>query len=291
LKFENVDMADKHHQESRQLLITGAIGGMGRTTALLAAREGYDLLLADLSLKKLEELALECTAYGIAARCQYLDVTQLDTVESMVASLQAGGGINAIIHTVGLSPQMADSTRIIDVDLLGTVALLEKTRPQLKTDGCAVCIASMSAYMVPPNEAIEDVLSDPLAPDFSYRRNTLTSAGGLLENPGLAYAYAKKALKQYVADHAPAWGKEGKRFISLSPGLIDTEMGRLENAAMENFSAMRGLIALNRLGEPEDIANTALFLVSAKAAYITGCDILVDGGFVAALNDQQRRSR
>jgi NAD(P)-dependent dehydrogenase (short-subunit alcohol dehydrogenase family) len=215
----------------------------------------------------------------------------LDSVDDLVASLKAGGGINAIIHTVGLSPQMADSKRIIDVDLLGTVALLEQVRLQLKTGGCAVCIASMSAYMVPPNEAIENALIDPQAPDFSSRLKTLTSAGGLLENPGLAYAYAKKALKQYVADRAPAWGKEGKRFISLSPGLIDTAMGRLENDAMENFEDMRRLIALDRLGQPEDIANTALFLVSAKAAYITGCDILVDGGFVAALNEQQRRSR
>jgi NAD(P)-dependent dehydrogenase (short-subunit alcohol dehydrogenase family) len=144
--------------------------------------------------------------------------------------------------------------------------------------------------MVPPNDAIDNVLSDPLAPDFSDRLKTLTSAGGLLENSGLAYAYAKKALKQNVADRAPAWGKDGKRLVSLSPGLIDTEMGRLENAAMDNFAAMRGLIALDRLGEPEDIARTALFLISEKAGYISGCDILVDGGFVASLNAQQRRS-
>lgn len=283
-------MPDKEHQNSRQLLITGATGGMGRASALLAAREGYGLVLADLSMKKLEELALECAAYGIAARCQFLDVTLLDSIENLITSLQAGGCVDAIIHTVGLSPQMAASKRIIEVDLVGTVTLLEKARPQLKSGGCAVCVASMSAYMVPPNETIEVILADPLATNFSHRLKTLTSAGGLLEHPGLAYAYAKKALKQYVADRAPAWGKEGKRFISISPGLIDTEMGRLENDAMENFGEMRRLIALDRLGQPEDIANTALFLVSAKAAYITGCDILVDGGFVATLNEQQRRS-
>jgi NAD(P)-dependent dehydrogenase (short-subunit alcohol dehydrogenase family) len=283
-------MVGKHHQKSGQLLITGASGGIGRACVLLAAREGYDLVLADLSQHKLDELAIEYARFGVATKCQFLDVTLVDSVENLVASLQASGGINAVIHTVGLSPQMADSTRIIDVDLVGTVALLEKMRPQLSIGGCAVCIASMSAYMVPPNEVIENVLSNPLAPDFSYRLKTLTSAGGLLENPGLAYAYAKKALKQYLADRAPAWGKEGKRLVSLSPGLIDTEMGRLENAAMENFAAMRSLIALDRLGEPEDIANTALFLISEKAGYISGCDILVDGGFVASLNAQQRRS-
>ena len=67
-------------------------------------------------------------------------------------------------------------------------------------------------------------------------------------------------------------------------------MGRLENAAMENFAAMRSLIALPRLGEPEDIASTALFLISDAAAYITGIDILVDGGFVSKLQHQQRQA-
>lgn len=284
-------MADKHQQKSGQLLITGATGGMGRACALLAAREGYDLVLADLSQNKLEELAAECVEKGVAASCQLLDVTQSGSIDALVTDLRTSGGVDAIIHTVGLSPQMAASERIIAVDLVGTIELLEMARPTLKAGGCAVVIASMSAYMVPPNEVIDQTFADPLADDFSHRMNALTGAGGLLENSGMAYAYAKRALKQYVADRAAFWGQEGKRFVSLSPGLIDTAMGRLENDAMENFAAMRGLIALDRLGEPEDIANTALFLVSAKAAYITGCDILVDGGFVAALNEQQRRSR
>ncbi len=188
-------MADEFKQQARQLLITGASGGMGRASALLAAREGYALILADLSQDKLLELAHECASYGVATKCQLLDVTQSDSIEKLVADLQSSGGVDAVIHTVGLSPQMAASKRIIDVDLVGTVALLEKTRTQLKPGGCAVCIASMSAYMVPPNEVIEDALSDPLAPNFSYRLKTLTSAGGLLENPGMAYAYAKKSAK------------------------------------------------------------------------------------------------
>jgi NAD(P)-dependent dehydrogenase (short-subunit alcohol dehydrogenase family) len=281
-------MAEDYIKQAGQLLITGATGGMGRACALLAASEGYDLVLADLAPNKLEELAAECARHGVTARSQFLDVTQADAIEQLLTVLAAGGGVDAIIHTVGLSPQMAASKRIIDVDLIGTIELLEKARPYLNAGGCAVCVASMSAYMVPPNEEIELALADSLTHDHSGL-DTLTSSGGLLEHPGMAYAYAKRALKQYVVDHAASWGKEGKRFVSLSPGLIDTAMGRLENNAMDNFEAMRSRIALSRLGEPEDIANTALFLMSAKAAYITGCDILVDGGFVASLSAQQRR--
>ena len=103
----------------------------------------------------------------------------------------------------------------------------------------------------------------------------------------MAYAYSKRALRRYVEARARDWGGEGKRIASISPGLIDTEMGRLENDAMENFDAMRNLVALNRLGQPEEIAHAALFLVSPRASYISGCDLLVDGGFVATLNHQR----
>lgn len=279
-----------HHAQTKKLLITGATGGMGRASALLAARQGYDLVLADLSLQKLESLAAQCQACGVAASACALDVTQSASIASLVRTLNEAGGVDAIIHTVGLSPQMADWRRIIDVDLVGTVALLEQTRPFLKVGGCTVAIASMSAYMVPPQEQIDQTFANPLSADFHTRLEALNAAGHALTHSGMAYAYSKRALKQYVADHSPDWGKEGKRLVSISPGLIDTEMGRLENAAMDDFDAMRSLIALTRLGEPEDIAHTALFLVSDAAAYITGVDLLVDGGFVANLLRQQRQA-
>jgi NAD(P)-dependent dehydrogenase (short-subunit alcohol dehydrogenase family) len=261
---------------------------MGRACARLAAAEGYQLVLADLSGPKLEELAGECAALAGDVEHHILDVTDPASISGVVAALETGAGIDGIIHTVGISPQMAGWERIIEVDLVGTIAFLEQARPAMNAGSCAVAIASMSAYMSPPDAELQRALSDPLDPGFMERLKALATPS--LQHSGLAYSHAKKALKQYVADRAPAWGREGKRFVSISPGLIDTEMGRLENAAMENFEAMRSLVALDRLGEPEDIANTALFLVSEKGAYITGCDILVDGGFVASLNRQQRQS-
>lgn len=279
-------MTVQKEKKSRRLLITGATGGMGRACAQLAAADGYDLVLADLSAEKLETVAAECASQGVATECHVLDVTLADSINGLVAALESGNAVDSIIHTVGLSPQMAGWEKIIDVDLIGTVEFLEAARPRLTPGGCAVCIASMSAYMAPPNAEIEQALSEPLAPGLIDRLKAMPG----VEHPGLAYSYAKKALKQYVADQAQAWGKEGKRIVSISPGLIDTDMGRLENDAMENFEAMRSLIALDDLGKPEDIANTALFLLSAQAAYITGCDILVDGGFVGTMYRQQRQA-
>ena len=278
-------MTDQDNRAAGRLLITGATGGMGRACAQLAAARGYSLVLADLDDAKLATLAGEYLEPGATTECYTLDVTRSESIEKLVSALKVGDGVDAIIHTVGVSPQMAEWDRIIAIDLVGTVEFLEAVRSCVNAGGCVVSIASMSAYMVPPNDAIEQAMMDPLAPGFI--EGLQASHGQILENPGMAYAYAKKALKKYVADQAGGWGKENKRFVSICPGLIDTEMGRMENEAMENFEAMKSLVALGRLGEPEDIAKTALFLVSADAAYITGCDILVDGGVIGTLNREQ----
>jgi len=282
-------MADTTSEQARRLLITGATGGMGRASALLAARQGYRLLLADLSQGKLDALARECEHLGAGADCHLLDVLHGDSIQALVAAVAGNGGIDAVIHTVGLSPHMAGWKKIIDVDLVGTVALLEALRPHIKAGGCAVPITSMSAYLCPPDQDVDRVLGDPLGADFDTQLQALAESNSMVKDSGMAYAWSKRALKLYVEDHASTWGAEGKRLVSIAPGLIDTDMGRLENEAMENFEAMRSRVALNRLGDPDDIANTALFLASDKAAYITGCDFLVDGGFVASIGQEQRR--
>jgi NAD(P)-dependent dehydrogenase (short-subunit alcohol dehydrogenase family) len=189
--------------------------------------------------------------------------------------------VDAIIHTVGVSPTMADWRRIIDIDLVGTAVFLEAAGAHLNAGGCAVCLSSSSSYMCPPNAEIEQLLANPLAPDFFDSLKTL--APNPLEHPGLAYSYAKKALRQFVARQAPVWGKSGRRLVSISPGLIDTEMGQQEYKASENFEEMVCKVSLGRLGNPGEIASAALFLASEKASFITGCDLLVDGGLIAGL--------
>lgn len=270
----------------KKILITGGSGGMGRVCAEMAAAEGYELILADLASSNLTAVTDNLTARGVKATSLTLDVTSPDSIAALAAALKSAGGVDAIIHTVGVSPNMADWQRIVKVDLTGAALTLEALRPVLKSGGGAVCISSMSGYMCPPDEAVERVLADPVATDLLDRIAALP--GHPLQNSGLAYSYAKKALQVHVAAIARQWGQEGKRIVSISPGMIDTEQGQLEYRKMTDFNAMQARIALGRLGKPSDIAATALFLVSEQAAYITGCDILVDGGFVASLRSNSK---
>lgn len=208
-------MPSQENLPAKRMLITGATGGMGRACASLAAARGYQLLLADLSSPKLEELAAQCSGQAAAVECHVLDVTSAESIRELATALDAGGGIDALIHTVGISPQMAAWEKILAVDLIGTTQFLQAVRPSVRPGGCVLAITSMSAYMCPDDEAIDTALSDPLAPGLMEQLRAMASP--LLAHSGLAYAFAKKALKNYVADQSYAWGREGKRILSLSP--------------------------------------------------------------------------
>lgn len=277
------------NKKSPTLLVTGAAGGMGQACALLAADRGYNLMLTDLDSGKLNRLAEDCERRGAAIECFPLDISDSASVARFVAELKGGPDLDAVIHTVGLSPQMAAWDRIINVDLVATVELLEQLKPAISPGGCAVCIASMSAHMVPPNPDVEALLDESQSKGLIERLAELP--GEPVANPGMAYAYAKKALISYVINNAGDWGREGRRLVSISPGLIDTDMGRLEaDANRDEYASMRQLIALRRDGHAEEIASAALFLASRDASYITGCDLLVDGGFVASFVRLQSQS-
>lgn len=274
--------------EPKRLLITGATGGMGQCCARLAAAQGYQLLLADLSAEKLASVREDCAGDADSVDCQVLDVTSEEDISRVLGAVTGTGGIDAVIHTVGLSPTMADWETIIDVDLVSTIRFIEALRPAIQPQGAVVLIASMSAHMCPPDSTVDGSLSNPL--EEGLLEKLRDPAFATIHNPGLAYAYAKRALIHYVEANAFSWGGEGKRLVSLSPGLIHTEMGQQERAAQEkSFDNMLQMVPLRRTGAPEEIAATALFLASPAASYVSGCDVRVDGGFTGTFRQHQAR--
>src|SRR5581483_3117283 len=110
----------------------------------------------------------------------------------------------------------------------------------------------------------------------------LDRAAALLPDSGLAYSWSKKAVQVEVARAAVRWGPRGGRVVSVSPGLIDSPMGRLE---FDNHPVMKQMLddtPLGRLGQANELAAAAAFLVSDEASFISGIDLLVDGGSHAA---------
>jgi NAD(P)-dependent dehydrogenase (short-subunit alcohol dehydrogenase family) len=131
-------------------------------------------------------------------------------------------------------------------------------------------------------------------PDFEVRLATSPTdqllelaelSAGAISDSGTAYAVAKRANQVRVRAASLSWGQRGARVNSLSPGIISTPMGaaELDGPHGEIMRAMIAASGTGRIGLPEDIAGVVDFLVGSDAAFVTGTDLLVDGGVVAAL--------
>jgi NAD(P)-dependent dehydrogenase (short-subunit alcohol dehydrogenase family) len=249
-------------------VVVGAASGMGAAVASLLAPRG-PLLLADRHADRLRDVAAKLGADVTTMACDVSVAEEIDALRDAV------GRLGALVVTAGLSPSMADGRRIFEVNLMGLERLVRALEPAAGTGTAAVCFGSMAGHMLPVSDELAAILDEPLAPSFF---DELAARGLDPENPQLAYVLSKHGVRRLVARHAPAWGARGARILSLSPGIVDTGMGRLEAESQPIMAGMVESSPLGRMGRPEEVAAVAAFLVSDAASFMTGTDVLVDGG-------------
>ncbi len=266
--------------ESGCVVVTGAAGGIGAASARALGRAGHRLLLSDVNREALSERARSLGAEGLAARALPGDLTAADDRKTLAAEVERGGGLAGLAHSAGLSGTMADARRILDVNLVATARLLETLLPLAREGAAAVCVASQAGHFVGRGMSPETraVIDDPLAPDFLARLEA--AAGPVATGASGAYGLSKWGVQRLVVAQAPAWGRRGARLVSVSPGIVDTGMGRSELEA--NRDAMNTIMEKTpvgrRMGRPEELAAVIAFLCSDAASFVTGVDWLVDGG-------------
>lgn len=232
---------------------------------------GDRLLLADVSAERLAPLAEELGAEHI--RC---DITSDSDVTAVAGKLD---GIDAAVLTAGLSPTMASARTILDVNLTGTARVAEALLPAMRAGGVLVCFASTASYYYDAS-AFSAQLAEPRNPQLY---EALVAAGADVQDTGLAYSISKFGVRQYVRRASAAWGKRGARIVSVSPGLIETPMGAQEFAQQPHMQTLLDMTPLARQGSADEVAAVACFLASPEASFVTGTDVLVDGGSVASV--------
>jgi NAD(P)-dependent dehydrogenase (short-subunit alcohol dehydrogenase family) len=208
------------------------------------------------------------------------DVVEPEDVRALSSSVAARGPLRALAHVVGLSPSMADGPTILTVNLTGPVLVEEAFVELAELGTAAVFIASLAGHTGELSEHVRVLLDDPLSPDFTA--SVVEAVGGELD-PGRAYQISKAGLIAMCRRRAPKWGARGARIMSLSPGLIASPMGAREHEANPGKQRILDAVPLGREGTMIEIAEATEFLLSDRASYITGTDLLVDGGVAAAL--------
>ena len=257
-------------------IVTGAAGGMGAATAARLADGGWSLILCDLDPARLEAVAAPLRAPGLRIDLLAGSVADPGFGDRLIGVL-ADRPIGALVHTAGLSPTMGSAELIWTVNYDATVALVEVVRPRMAAGACAVLIASSSGYQVPPGELYDAINA---IPDGAGSATVRAFTG---DSSGYAYSASKRAVQRLVEKQAMAFGKLGARIMSISPGLIDTPMGRAEQKAHPQMDAMLAQTPLGRYGSSDEIARVAAFLCSPAASFVSGSDIKVDGGVLAVM--------
>jgi NAD(P)-dependent dehydrogenase (short-subunit alcohol dehydrogenase family) len=261
------------------VLVVVGVGGMGAAAARRLGA-GRTVVLADVNRPTVDAVAAGLVADGYLVEPHTVDVGDAASVAALAEVAARLGPVRTVVHTAGLSPVQAPAEAVLRVDLLGTALILDAFGAVITGGGAGVCIASMAGTMA----ALDAELERRLATTPATELLALPEVAAVTD-PGAAYGLAKRGNQVRVKAAAAAWGLRGARVNSISPGIIATPMG---NAELEGPSGemMRGMIqasATGRLGTPEDIAAAVDFLTGSHATFITGTDLLVDGGAVSGL--------
>lgn len=258
--------------------------GAGQIGMAIARRMSYGkkMIVADKQKKNAKLIAKTLIEAGFDAEATIVDISSRTSIQALLAKAQKYGEISTLINAAGVSPSQASIETILKIDLYGTAVLLEEVGKVIKPNGVGVTISSQSGYRMPALTTEEDYFlattptEELLSLTFLQPKN--------LENSLHAYQMAKRGNVKRVMSEAVKWGENGARINSISPGIIVTPL------ALDEFNGERGdfyknMFAKSPAGRPgtaDEVANVAELLMSQQGAFITGSDILIDGGATAS---------
>ena len=250
--------------EGKSAIITGAATGIGRATALLFARAGARLTLADARGEELARTVAEVRSAGGQAVPVIADLARPEDCAAVVAAAGAGGRLDVVFNNAGVGTMVVG----------GTVETIELDKWDLALDVNVRAMYLVSRAALP---ALRRAGGGSI-----INTSSVSAFRGSAGRPSHAYAASKGAVLALTRAMAASYGRDRVRVNAICPGTIRTRLTADIIARAEREAAEGRQIPLGRVGEPEDIARCALFLASDDSAWISGTEIVVDGGALAA---------
>ena len=243
---------------------------------------GKQVLLADLREENALAAADVLADAGFKVTTATVDVSSRADVDALVATATALGPVTGLIQAAGVSPSQASPEAILQVDLYGTALLLDRFGEVIERGGSGVVISSQSGHRLPALTAQQDAMlaTTPVEELLALPMLQLDQVTDSLH----AYQLAKRANSLRVMAEAVRWGKRGARINVISPGIIFTPLARdeLTGPRGEGYRRMLDLSPVGRGGTPDEVAGVAALLMGPDGVFITGSDILMDGGVTAS---------
>jgi len=242
---------------------------------------GKHVVLADVREQNANAAAKTLSDAGYDLSTAVVDIASRESIQALVGTASAIGPIVGMIHAAGVSPSQAAPATILRVDLYGTAVLLEEFGGVMAKGGSGVVISSQSGHRLPALTPEQD------------KALALTPADQLLALPMLqpdkitdplhAYQVSKRANSLRVMAEAVRWGKRGARVNTISPGIIITPLANdeLHGPRAAGYRRMIEQSVARRAGTPDEVGAVAALLMGPDGTFITGSDVLMDGGVTA----------
>ena len=261
-------------------VITGGGSGMGLETARIMASTHY-IIICGRTVQKLESAVKVLREEGIACEAFPCDVADRNSVERLAQHAKEAGRVQTLIHAAGMSPHMGDAEAILSTNAVGTIHMNTAFYKIMGEGSCILDVSSMSAYLTPsfimPRKLYKYSMEDPSV--FLHKMMRRIRIFPAAARAGVAYGISKHFVIWYSKQCALKYGEKGIRVVCVSPGNFETPMGKLEQEEADKFT---NHAAIKRFGKPEEIAFLFSSIVDERNSYLTGLDIICDGGLVAS---------
>lgn len=264
--------------EKKLQVVTGGTSGMGLSTAMALGKFG-PVLIGGRNEKRLNSALEQLKAAGIEAYGKTCDISDRSSLDAFVEYAASIAPIGNVINAAGVDAGGADL--IIKINILGTINVVEAFLPYMNGSRL-VNYSSITGYFHNPSKEEIEVWNNPNDPDFFNKLKAVLASQPI--HPGMAhlgedyiyYSASKRFVIYYTQANTTRFGKRNSQIFSVSPGAFDTPMLREQSdGALEKVAAGT---AFGRLGDPDEMADFIVHLLEPGHDYLTGCDLVLDGG-------------